>query len=154
MTHLKEGQPAPDFTGTDQNGNRMTLSALKGKKVILYFYPKDFTSGCTAEACNLRDNYSELMNKGYQIIGVSADDLKSHKSFAEKYQLPFSLIPDPEKKILHAYGVWGLKKMAGRESYGTLRTTFVISEDGIIKKIFTKVQTDNHTNQILNALES
>lgn len=149
MAILKIGDEAPPFTAIDQDGNPISLNEFRGKKLILYFYPKDDTPGCTAEACNLRDNYNLLLKKGYMIIGVSADDDRSHKKFIEKYELPFPLIPDKEKKILKAYGAWGKKKLYGREYDGILRTTYVISEKGVIEKIFTRVDTKNHTEQIL-----
>jgi thioredoxin-dependent peroxiredoxin len=149
MTHLKEGQKAPQFEGIDQDNKKIKLSDLSGKKVILYFYPKDNTPGCTAEACNLRDNQKVLLNKGFKVIGVSPDNEKSHKGFAEKYSLPFPLIADPDKKILSLYGAWGEKKMYGKTVTGVLRTTFVIDENGIIEKIISKVDTKEHTEQIL-----
>jgi peroxiredoxin Q/BCP len=149
MTTLKIGDEAPAFKTVDQDGNPISLSDYTGKKVILYFYPKDDTPGCTAEACNLRDNYDLLLKKGYKIIGVSADDEKSHKKFIEKYVLPFPLIPDKDKSILKAYGAWGRKNLYGKEYDGILRTTYVISEKGLIEKIFNKVDTKNHTEQIL-----
>jgi thioredoxin-dependent peroxiredoxin len=148
MTHLKEGQKAPEFEGTDQNNNKIKLTDFSGKKVILYFYPKDNTPGCTKEACNLRDNYEGLLKTGYKVIGVSPDNEKSHKGFAGKYSLPFPLIADPEKKILSSYGAWGEKKMYGITLTGVLRTTFIIDEKGIIEKIISKVDTANHTEQI------
>jgi len=149
MTTLKPGDVAPAFSATDQHGKEVSLTAFKGRKVILYFYPKDNTPGCTAEACDLRDNHSELLNKGYVVIGVSPDPLKSHTKFTEKYELPFSLLPDTEKTIIKAYGVWGPKKFMGKSYEGVLRTTFVIDEQGIIEKVFTQVFTRNHTAQIL-----
>ena len=145
---LKEGQKAPDFEGADQNNIKIKLSNFSGKKVILYFYPKDNTPGCTAEACNLRDNYKELLGKGFVVIGVSPDNEKSHKGFSAKYSLPFPLLADPEKKILNLYRVWGEKKMYGRSFDGVLRTTFIIDEKGIIEKIINKVDTKEHTDQI------
>lgn len=148
MTHLKEGQKAPGFEGTDQDGNKIKLGDFSGKKVILYFYPKDNTPGCTNEACNLRDNYNDLLKKGFIVLGVSPDSEKSHKSFTGKYTLPFPLITDPEKKILGAYGAWGEKNMYGKKVTGVLRTTFIIDEKGIIEKIISKVDTANHTEQI------
>jgi thioredoxin-dependent peroxiredoxin len=148
MTHLKEGQKAPEFEGTDQNNNKIKLLDFLGKKLILYFYPKDNTPGCTAEACNLRDNYEGLLKTGYKVIGVSPDNEKSHKGFAGKYSLPFPLVADPEKKILNSYGAWGEKKMYGKTVMGVLRTTFIIDEKGIIEKIISKVDTANHTEQI------
>jgi peroxiredoxin Q/BCP len=149
MTKLKPGDPAPEINAVDQNGNAISLKSFKGSKVVLYFYPKDDTPGCTAEACNLRDNHALLMKKGYRIIGVSADDEKAHQKFISKYALPFPLIPDKGKKILKDYGAWGLKKNYGKEYEGVIRTTFVISEDGRIEKVITKVDTKNHTAQIL-----
>jgi thioredoxin-dependent peroxiredoxin len=154
MSELIIGDKAPDFNTTDQDGNPVSLSKLKGKKVILYFYPKDNTPGCTAEACNLRDNYDFLIKKGFIIIGISADDEKSHKNFIAKNVLPFALLPDKEKRIINAYGVWGKKKLYGREYEGINRMTFVISEEGLIEKIFTKVDTKNHTEQILKEMKN
>ncbi len=151
MTTLKPGDAAPLFSANDQYGKEISLESLKGKKVILYFYPKDSTPGCTVEACNLRDNHADLINKGFVVIGVSPDALKSHEKFAEKYELPFSLLPDTDKKIILAYGVWGPKKFMGKSYDGVFRTTFVIDENGIIEKVFTKVDTKNHTEQILEA---
>jgi thioredoxin-dependent peroxiredoxin len=152
MTQLKEGDKAPFFKGIDQNGKEISLKELAGKKVILYFYPKDDTPGCTAEACNLRDNYDALLKKGFKIVGVSKDGIESHKKFMDKYSLPFPLIADTEKIILNDYGAWGEKTFLGKKTIGTLRTTFVISEKGIIEKVFTKVDTKNHTQQILDAM--
>jgi peroxiredoxin Q/BCP len=150
MGRLKAGSKAPSFEGIDQDGNTIKLTDFAGKKVILYFYPKDNTSGCTAEACNLRDNYDSLLRQGFSIIGVSPDSEKSHKGFAGKYSLPFPLIADTSKKILNDYGVWGEKKMYGRSYMGVIRTTFIIDEKGIIEKIIDKVNTSGHTEQILN----
>jgi peroxiredoxin Q/BCP len=152
MAVLKEGMKAPDFRGTDQQGNRISLGDLKGRKLILYFYPKDDTPGCTAEACNLRDNYKELTDRGFRVIGVSADTEKSHQKFISKYTLPFNLISDTEKSVLKAYGAWGIKKMYGKQYEGILRKTFIIDEKGTIIRIFDKVDTKNHTEQILEAL--
>jgi peroxiredoxin Q/BCP len=152
MIHLKEGAKAPLFKGKDQDGKWVSLEDYKGKKVILYFYPKDDTPGCTAEACNLRDNYHGLLTKGFAIIGVSPDDEKSHARFKSNFELPFSLIADPEAKILNAYGVWGEKNMYGKKYMGVLRTTFVIDETGNILKIISKVDTGDHTRQILEQL--
>lgn len=149
----KVGDKAPVINAMDQNGNMISLADFKGSKVILYFYPKDDTTGCTAEACNLRDNYDNLLEKGFKIIGVSADSAASHKKFAGKYNLPFPLIPDTDKKIINDYGVWGKKKLYGKEYDGIYRTTFIISEDGIIMKIFDKVDTKQHTDQILAEIE-
>ena len=152
MKELKEGMQAPDFTAYGQQGNRISLADMKGRKVILYFYPRDNTPGCTAEACNLRDNYKELTGKGFEVVGVSADSEKSHQNFIAKYNIPFNLISDGEKKVLKAYGAWGLKKNYGREYEGIIRKTFIIDEKGIISKVFNKVDTKNHTEQILEAL--
>jgi peroxiredoxin Q/BCP len=149
MAQLKEGMKAPVFEGIDQNGKVVRLDDFTGKKVILYFYPKDNTPGCTAEACNLRDNYDSLLKEGFAVLGVSPDSEKSHKGFAGKYSLPFPLVADTSKKILNDYGVWGEKKMYGKSYFGVLRTTFVIDEKGIIEKIITKVETAGHTEQIL-----
>lgn len=146
---LAIGDKAPAFSGIDQNEKKFSLKDLKGKKVILYFYPKDDTPGCTAESCNLRDNWSQLKKKGYEIVGVSADDAKSHKKFADKYDLNFTLIADTDKKVIEAYGVWGEKSMYGKKYMGIIRTTFVINEKGKIEKIFDKVDTKNHSEQIL-----
>jgi len=148
MTELKEGMKAPLFEGIDQNGNEVKLSDFTGKKIIIYFYPKDNTPGCTAEACSLRDNYDLLLKKGFAIVGVSPDSEKSHKSFAGKYSLPFHLIADTSKKIMSDYGVWGEKKMYGKSYEGVLRTTFII-KDGFIEKIISKVDTKEHAEQIL-----
>jgi thioredoxin-dependent peroxiredoxin len=148
MGQLKEGSKAPVFEGIDQNGNTVRLSDFTGKKVILYFYPKDNTPGCTAEACNLRDNYESILNQGFIVIGVSPDSEKSHKGFAGKFSLPFPLIADISKKIMNDYGVWGEKKMYGKSYMGVIRTTFIIDEKGIIEKIIEKVDTSGHTEQI------
>ena len=139
---------APVFEGIDQNGKLIRSVDFSGKKLILYFYPKDNTPGCTAESCNLRDNHDSLIKKGFSVIGVSADNEKSHKSFADKYSLPFPLIADTSKKIMNDYGVWGEKKLYGKTYMGVLRTTFVIDEKGIIEKIIEKVNTADHTDQI------
>jgi len=148
MTPLAEGQPAPLFEGPDQNGNIVRLSDYLGKKVILYFYPKDNTPGCTAEACSLRDGNNDLMKEGFSVIGISPDNEKSHKSFASKFDLPFPLVADPEKKILKAYGAYGEKLMYGKPVIGILRSTFIIDEKGIIIKIIKKVDTKDHATQI------
>lgn len=149
MATLEKGQKAPTLSGKDQNGNDINLEQFKGKKVVLYFYPKDDTPGCTAEACNLRDNYEELQKNGYEVIGVSTDNEKSHQKFITKYDLPFSLIADTDKKFAEAFGVYGLKKFMGKEYMGVNRTTFLINEEGIIDNVFSKVDTKNHTAQIL-----
>lgn len=148
-THLKVGQKAPEIKSKDQNGKKISLKDFRGKKVILYFYPKDDTPGCTAESCNLRDNFKTLKKQGYEILGVSCDNEKSHLKFIKKYKLPFPLISDVDKKVVNAYGVWGRKKFMGREFDGIWRTTFVIDEKGKIEKIITSVDTKNHTEQIL-----
>jgi peroxiredoxin Q/BCP len=150
MIDLKEGMRAPGFEGIDQNGKNVKLSDFTGKKVVLYFYPKDNTPGCTAEACNLRDNYDSFLKNGFVVIGVSPDNEKSHKGFTSKYSLPFPLIADTSKKILNDYGVWGEKKMYGKTFLGVIRTTFIIDEKGIIEKIITKVDTGGHTKQIFD----
>ena len=149
MHKLKVGDRAPGFTSIDQYGKEISLDAYAGKKVILYFYPKDNTPGCNAEACNLRDHHHDLNSKGFIVIGVSADSTASHKKFTDKFNLPFRLIPDTEKKIIKAYDVWGPKKFMGKEYDGIHRTTFVIDEEGHIEKIFTKVKTKEHAEQIL-----
>lgn len=151
MITLQEGKKAPAFKGTDQNGDIVSLADFKGKKLILYFYPKDDTPGCTAQACNLRDNYTDLIDKGFAVIGVSTDPVKKHKKFEEKYQLPFSLIADEDKVIVEKYGVYGEKKFMGRTYDGISRTTFLIDETGIIKKIITKPATKTHAEEILEA---
>lgn len=153
MEELTEGMKAPDFSGRDQSGEEISLKALQGRKVILYFYPKDNTPGCTTESCNLRDNYRQLIKKGFEVIGVSADSEKSHRSFINKYDLPFNLISDTGREILKAYGAWGLKKLYGKTYEGILRKTFIIDEQGMILKIINKVDTKNHTEQILDALK-
>lgn len=150
MNKLKVGDKAPMMDSTDHEGNRISLEAFKGRKVVLYFYPKDDTPGCTAEACSFRDNYTQLTAQGYVIIGVSPDNLKSHMKFVEKHELPFSLISDPDKKVITDYGVWGLKKFMGREYEGVIRTTFIINEKGLIEEIITKVDTKNHAFQVLD----
>lgn len=152
MKELVEGMKAPDFSGKDQSGKEISLQDLQGRKVILYFYPKDNTPGCTTESCNLRDNYRELIKKGFEVIGVSADSEKSHQSFIDKYDLPFNLISDTDREILKDYGAWGLKKLYGKVYEGILRKTFIIDEHGVILKIINKVDTKNHTDQILEAL--
>lgn len=149
MTPLKPGDKAPMFSEKDQNGNTISLSDFVGHKLVLYFYPKDSTPGCTAQACNLRDNYQTLLQKGYKVVGVSADSEKSHKKFIEKYNLPFPLIADTEKQVSKAYGVWGAKKFMGRIFDGITRTTFVIDQEGIIAEVIQKVDTTNHTTQLL-----
>lgn len=150
---LNKGDVAPDFSAKDQNGNLIQLKDFKGKTVILYFYPKDDTPGCTKEACNFRDNYNMLIQKGMVVLGVSADNEESHKKFAEKFNLPFSLLADTDKKIIESYGVWGEKNMYGKKSMGILRTTFVIDKEGKIQEIIKKVDTEAATEQILKKTE-
>jgi len=150
---LKIGDKVPEFKGIDENENPISLSDFKGKSVILYFYPKDSTPGCTNEACNFRDNYQMWLDKGYVVIGVSPDSVKSHQKFKAKHELPFPLISDTEKIIIKEFGAWGLKKLYGREYEGLLRSTFVINGDGIITNIFEKVKTKDHTNQILETIK-
>ena len=152
MKRLIMGDTAPDFKGVDQEGRIIQLNDFSGSKLILYFYPKDNTPGCTAEACNLRDNYKLWLTKGYRILGVSPDSQLSHQKFIAKYNLPFPLIADEDKTIIKAFGAWGLKKLYGREYEGLLRTTFVIDEKGIIEEVFAKVKTKDHTNQILETI--
>ncbi len=149
MITLKPGDNAPEFAGKDQDGNTVKLSELKGKKVVLYFYPKDNTPGCTAQACNLRDNYEELQKQGYVVLGVSQDSEASHQKFIAKQELPFSLLADTDHTIHNLYGTWGEKKMYGKSYMGTLRTTFVIDENGVISEVISKVKTKDHTAQIL-----
>ncbi len=151
MTRLQVGDKAPDFNALNENGEVTSLSNYAGKKLILFFYPKDMTPGCTAQSCNLGENYNLLKEKGFEIIGVSPDPAKRHLKFIEKYNLPFTLIADEDKTVLEAYNVWGLKKFMGREYDGVHRTTFVIDENGIIEKIFLKVKTKEHTNQIIES---
>ena len=153
MTTLTIGDQAPEFQGLNQKGETISLSGFKGKKLILYFYPKDNTPGCTAESCNLNDNYQMWLSKGYEVVGVSPDNVASHKKFDDKFQFGFNLIADPETVILQAYGVWGEKSMYGRKYMGVMRTTFVINENGIIEAVFDKVDTKNHTEQIIKALD-
>lgn len=146
---LEINTPAPDFTAPDQNGNPLTLSSFRGKKVALYFYPKDLTSGCTAQACNLRDSLPALQAAGYQVIGVSTDDAKSHQKFIAKHELNFPLVADVDQVVVNLYGVWVEKSMYGRKYMGTARTTFLINEEGIITRIIDKVKTADHAAQIL-----
>ncbi|MGC3946972.1 MAG: thioredoxin-dependent thiol peroxidase [Chryseolinea sp.] len=146
---LKVGDTAPDFKVNDQDGNAVKLSSYKGQKVVLYFYPKDMTPGCTAQACDLRDNYKVLQKQGYAVLGISSDDEKTHRKFADKEKLPFPLLADTDKSVHEKYGTWGEKSMYGRKFMGTLRTTFVIDEKGKIAEIISKVDTKAHTKQIL-----
>lgn len=153
MTTLNEGEKAPDFTTKDQNGNAVSLKDFRGKKVVLYFYPQDDTPTCTIEACNLRDNYSELQKAGLVVLGVSPDDKNKHKIFQEKYNLPFTLLEDPEKKIINKYSVWGEKNLYGRKYMGLFRTTFLIDENGKILKVFRKPKSKIHSEEILKGLQ-
>ena len=148
-TTLKQGSKAPDFKAKDQNGNTISLKDYRGKRVALYFYPHDNTPTCTTQACNIRDNFALLKKAGIVVIGVSIDTEKSHKKFEEKFQLPFALVADPDRKIVEAYGVWGLKKFMGREFDGTHRVTFLINEKGIIEHIIDKVKSKEHSAKIL-----
>ena len=146
---LQPGDKAPDFDVNDEQGNPVKLKDFKGKKLVLYFYPKDMTPGCTAESCNLRDNYKALQKQGYEVLGVSTDTEKSHQKFIAKEKLPFHLLADPERKVHDAYGTWVEKSMYGRKYMGTARVTFLINEKGVIEEIIQKVDTKNHTSQIL-----
>lgn len=152
MSELKEGDLAPAIKATDENGELITLEEYRGKKVVLFFYPKDNTPGCTAEACDLRDNYSQFIEQGFEIIGVSADSEKSHIKFKTKYDLPFRLISDVDRKVLQDYGAWGEKQMYGKSYMGILRKTFIINEDGYVEKIIGKVNTKEHSKQIFAEL--
>jgi peroxiredoxin Q/BCP len=153
MPTLKEGDKAPDFTAKDQNGKTISLSDYKGRDVILYFYPQDNTPTCTNEACNYRDNYQSLLSKGFDVIGVSPDNEKSHKKFEKKFSLPFTLVADTDRSIVEAYGLWAEKTTFGRTYMGVLRTTFVIDKQGVIKKIIDKVDSKNASQQVLDALQ-
>lgn len=152
MSKLKVGDKVPEFQGKDENGNTVKSSDYKGKKLIVYFYPKDMTPGCTNQACNLRENYESFKSKGFEILGVSADNEARHQKFIEKYNLPFQLIADTEKEVINQFGVWGPKKFMGKEYEGINRTTFVIDEEGIILSIIDKVKTKDHTQQIIDTL--
>ena len=153
MTHLKEGEKAPYFEAKNCLQETVQLTDFKGKKLILFFFPKAMTPGCTAETVDLAKHYTELKNKGFDVLGVSPDDINRQKRFKEKHQVPFSLIPDDQKEIIKLYGVWGLKKMYGREYEGVYRTTFIIDENGIIEHIIKKVKTKEHSSQILKLYE-
>ncbi|RZK54096.1 MAG: thioredoxin-dependent thiol peroxidase [Pedobacter sp.] len=153
MNIPKVGDKAPEFTSKDQNGNEVSLAQFKGQKVVLYFYPKDSTPGCTAEACDFRDNYQGLKKEGIEVLGVSVDDEKSHQKFITKYDLPFTLLADTDKNIVEAYGVWGEKNMYGKKYMGTNRTTFIIDEEGNIAHVISKVDTKAPTAQVLELLK-
>lgn len=153
MTTLTEGMKAPAFKGKDQNGKPCSLAGLKGKKVVLYFYPEDDTPTCTIQACNLRDHFGLLKNKGINVIGISPDEVKKHKKFEEKFDLPFTLVADPDHTIIDKYGVWGQKELWGRKYMGLHRTSFLIDEKGIIRKIFLKPRSRQHASEILTAWE-
>lgn len=148
---METGDKAPEILGRDQDGREIKLSDYKGRKLVLYFYPKDMTSGCTAEACNLRDNYAELRRQGYEVVGVSVNDEASHKKFIAKNELPFPLIADTDKKLVEEFGVWGEKSMYGRKYFGIFRTTFIINEEGVIERIIgpKQIKTKDHARQIL-----
>lgn len=149
MTTLKEGDKAPKFSALDQDGNTITLNDYKGKKLVVFFYPKANTPGCTAEACNLKENYQTFQSKGYEILGVSADNAKKQQNFKNKYELPYPLLADEDKKVIEAFGVWGPKKFMGKEYDGIHRTTFVIGKEGTIEEVISKVKTKDHAAQIL-----
>ena len=149
MTDLTEGKKAPAFKALDQNGDKVSLADMKGKKIVLYFYPEDGTPTCTVQACNLRDNFGLLKNKGFTVIGISPDDVKKHKKFEEKYDLPFILLADPTHSIIDKYGVWGEKQLYGRKYMGLHRTTFLVDEKGMIRKIFLKPKSKEHAAEIL-----
>jgi peroxiredoxin Q/BCP len=151
MTPLQEGDKAPAFTARDQNGQKVSLADLKGKKLVLYFYPQDDTPTCTIQACNLRDNYALLKKEGFTVLGVSPDEEKKHKKFEAKYELPFTLLADPEHLVIDKYGVWGEKQLYGRKYMGLLRTTFLIDEKGRIRKIFAKPKSKAHAEEIIKA---
>jgi len=152
MPELKEGDLAPAIKAVDQSGELITLEEYRGKKIVLYFYPKDNTAGCTAESCDLRDNYSQFIEKGFEVIGVSADSEKSHQKFISKYNLPFRLISDEDKKVLQDYNAWGEKKLYGKTYMGVLRKTYIIDEKGYVEKIIEKVKTKEHSRQIFSEL--
>lgn len=154
MTHLKAGDPAPDFSVADQNGDVVTLGQFAGKRLVLFFYPKDMTPGCTAEACDLRDNYVGLKKQGIEILGISADDAVRHGKFIAKYDLPFRLLADVDRTMIEAYGVWGPKKFMGREFDGIHRTTFIVGANGLIEAVIPKVRTKDHAAQIAEVLEA
>ena len=148
-THLQVGQKAPSFTGLDQDGNKVSLKDWKGEKVVLFFYPEDDTPTCTIQACNLRDNYSLLKKNGFRVVGISPNDENSHRKFKEKFSLPFTLLADPQHKIIEKYGVWGEKNLYGRKYMGLHRTTFVLDENGMIQKIFLRPKNKAHAQEIV-----
>ena len=148
-THLQVGEKAPTFAGIDQDGKKVSLIDFKGQKVVLFFYPEDDTPTCTIQACNLRDNYALLTKNGFKVIGISPDDVKSHQKFKDKFNLPFTLIADPDHKIINKYGVWGLKKLYGRDYMGLYRTTFVVDEKGMISRIFLRPRNKAHAQEIV-----
>lgn len=150
MSKLQIGDEAPAINAIDQNENSINLESYRGKKVVLYFYPKDMTPGCTAQSCNLSDNYKLLVEKGYDVLGVSCDSVKRHQKFIAKHDLPFNLVSDEDHKVVNDYGVWQLKKFMGREYMGIVRTTFIIDENGLISDIISKVNTKEHTTQIID----
>jgi peroxiredoxin Q/BCP len=150
MTNLKVGDQAPQFVGKDQNGNSISLDDFKGSKLVIYFYPKDNTPGCTAQACDLRDNYEHLLKNGYKVLGVSKDSAASHQKFITKFDLPFPLLADTDLEVIKAFGVWGPKKFMGKTNDGVHRTTFVIDENGIITEVIDKVKTKEHASQIID----
>ncbi len=152
MVTLNEGDKAPAFSGKDQNGDKISLSSMKGKKVVVYFYPADDTPTCTIQACNLRDNYSLLKKNGFEVIGISPDEVTKHKKFESKFKLPFTLIADPSHTILEKYGVWDQKQMFGNKYMGVLRTTFMIDEKGIIRKIFLRPKSKAHAEEIIESM--
>ena len=154
MTHLQVGDQVPQFAANNEKGELITSDSLIGKKYILFFYPKDDSPGCTKEACSIRDNYRSLSRKGFEIFGVSPDNEKKHQKFIDKYEFQYSLLADPEKKMINDFGLWGPKKFMGREIVGVHRTTFIINEQGNIEHILTKIKTKEHGNQILDILES
>lgn len=149
MNTLKQGEAVPNFTAKDEQGNTISLSDFKGKKLVVFFYPKASTPGCTLEACNLRDNYKELQEQGYELLGVSADSAKKQSNFKNKYEFPFPLLADEEKTVIDAFGVWGPKKFMGREYDGIHRKTFIIDENGVVERVIDKVKTKDHAAQIL-----
>lgn len=149
MTHLNVGDPAPDFKGVNENGETISLADFKGKKLVLFFYPRDNTPGCTAAACSLRDNFAALQSQGFEMLGVSPDSAEKHRKFIDKFNFPFSLIADTEQEVLKAYGVWGPKKFMGKSYVGVIRTTFIIDEKGMISEVISKVKTKTHAEQIL-----